>query len=125
MKLNLKQMYYMAGAIATSTMIAAPASAETLSSMMKRLTDQMSSVAAFAVAVMFVLGVILGGLSILKFKENADNPNQSKMGKPIGYLVASAALIGIPSYLAIFTNTLTGEGHDSSDSSGETYKEIR
>lgn len=125
MKMSIKNAYYMAGALVTSLMFTNAASAETLSGMMKRLTEQMSSVAAFGVAVMFVLGVFLGGLSILKFKEHSDNPGQAKLGKPIGYLFASVALIGIPSYLAVFTNTLTGESHDSSDSSGEAYSKIR
>ena len=98
---------------------------ETVSGLMDRLTQQMASIATFAVAAMFVVGVILFGLSIAKFKEHSDNPGQSKLGKPIGYMIAAAAFISIPSYIAIFTNTLTGTSHTSSNSTGSTYSSIK
>lgn len=122
---NLKKMGVVGTALLSSLFVVGSANAETLSSMMQRLTDQMGSISQFAVAVMFVVGVMLGGLSVLKFKEHSDNPGQAKLGKPIGYLIAAAALIGIPSYLAVFTNTLTGENHQSSDSKGSTYNSIK
>lgn len=122
---NLKGVGLGLATIMFSLLATESANAETLSDMMTRLTNQMASISQLAVAVMFVAGVMLGGLSILKFKEHSDNPGQAKLGKPIGYLIAAAALIGIPSYLAVFTNTLTGASHTSSDSKGSTYNSIK
>lgn len=122
---SIRQIYYIALVSATSMLYTNTASAETLSGMFKRLTEQMASIAGFLIAVAFVAGIGLGVFSIIKLKEHSDNPNQTKLSKPLGYLVASAALIGIPSYLAIATNTLTGESHDSSDSSGDAYSKVK
>lgn len=125
MSTNVKQTTGILLGAVLSAMLVQYAGAEMLDGMMDRLTSQITSVSKFAVGIMFVIGIILGGLSIVKFKEHSDNPGQSKLSKPMGYLIAAAALIGIPSYLAIFTNTLTGEGHESSNSTGSSYNSIR
>ena len=74
---------------------------------------------------MFVGGLVTGGMSALKFKEHNENPNQTKLSKPITYLLVSAALIGIPTYLGTMTNTLNGDGHQSSDATGSTFNQIK
>lgn len=101
------------------------ASAETLSGVADRLTEQFSSFAKFLVGGSFIAGAGTGIMSIAKFKEHADNPGQSKLSKPIGYLLASAALIGVPTWLSTSTNTLTGESHESADSTGGGYDAIK
>lgn len=101
------------------------ASAEVLSEVADRLVNQMGSFAKLLVGGSFVAGAGTGIMSIAKFKEHADNPGQSKLSKPIGYLLASAALIGVPTWLSTSTNTLTGTSHESSTATGTTYDSIK
>lgn len=101
------------------------AHAEVLSDVANRLTEQFGAFAKFLVGGSFIAGAGTGIMSIAKFKEHADNPGQSKLSKPIGYLLASAALIGVPTWLSTSTNTLTGESHDSADAQGSSYDSIK
>ncbi len=112
-------------AAASSLVFTGVADAETVSGVAGRLTDQLTNISKLAVGVMFVGGLVTGGMSALKFKEHNENPNQTKLSKPVTYLLVSAALIGIPTYLGTMTNTLNGDGHQSSDATGSTFNQIK
>jgi len=125
MNLNIKKAVLATATIAGSVLLAQTAGAETVSEVAARLTDQLTNISKLAVGVMFVGGLVTGGMSALKFKEHNENPNQTKLSKPITYLLVSAALIGIPTYLGTMTNTLNGDGHQSSDATGSTFNQIK
>ena len=122
---NKSVVFTLALAAASSLVFTGIADAETVSGVAGRLTDQLTNISKLAVGVMFVGGLVTGGMSALKFKEHNENPNQTKLSKPITYLLVSAALIGIPTYLGTMTNTLNGDGHQSSDATGSTFKQIK
>ena len=125
MNLSIKKAVLATATIAGSVLLAQTAGAETVSEVAARLTDQLTNISKLAVGVMFVGGLVTGGMSALKFKEHNENPNQTKLSKPITYLLVSAALIGIPTYLGTMTNTLNGDGHQSSDATGSTFNQIK
>ena len=122
---NKSVVFTLALAAASSLVFTGIADAETVSGVAGRLTDQLTNISKLAVGVMFVGGLVTGGMSALKFKEHNENPNQTKLSKPITYLLVSAALIGIPTYLGTMTNTLNGDGHKSSDATGSTFNQIK
>ena len=122
---NKSVVFTLALAAASSLVFTGVADAETVSVVAGRLTDQLTNISKLAVGVMFVGGLVTGGMSALKFKEHNENPNQTKLSKPITYLFVSAALIGIPTYLGTMTNTLNGDGHQSSDATGSTFNQIK
>ena len=122
---NKSVVFTLALAVASSLVFTGVADAETVSVVAGRLTDQLTNISKLAVGVMFVGGLVTGGMSALKFKEHNENPNQTKLSKPITYLLVSAALIGIPTYLGTMTNTLNGDGHQSSDATGSTFNQIK
>ncbi|EPP7233407.1 hypothetical protein ACTOJ1_000286 [Shigella flexneri] len=122
---NKSVVFTLALAAASSLVFTGVADAETVSGVAGRLTDQLTNISKLAVGVMFVGGLVTGGMSALKFKEHNENPNQTKLSKPITYLLVSAALIGIPTYLGTMTNTLNGDGHQSSDATGSTFNQIK
>ncbi len=122
---NKSVVLTLALAAASSLVFTGVADAETVSGVAGRLTDQLTNISKLAVGVMFVGGLVTGGMSALKFKEHNENPNQTKLSKPITYLLVSAALIGIPTYLGTMTNTLNGDGHQSSDATGSTFNQIK
>jgi len=122
---NKSVVFTLALAAASSLVFTGVADAETVSVVAGRLTDQLTNISKLAVGVMFVGGLVTGGMSALKFKEHNENPNQTKLSKPITYLLVSAALIGIPTYLGTMTNTLNGDGHQSSDATGSTFNQIK
>jgi len=122
---NKSVVFTLALAAASSLVFTGVADAETVSGVAGRLTDQLTNISKLAVGVMFVGGLVTGGMSALKFKEHNENPNQTKLSKPITYLLVSAALIGIPTYLGTMTNTLNGDGHKSSDATGSTFNQIK
>lgn len=125
MKVKLNKVVLTTAVISGSVLLAQTAGAETVSEVAARLTDQLTNISKLAVGVMFVGGLVTGGMSALKFKEHNENPNQTKLSKPITYLLVSAALIGIPTYLGTMTNTLNGDGHQSSDATGSTFNQIK
>jgi len=122
---NKNVVFTLALAAASSLVFTGVADAETVSGVAGRLTDQLTNISKLAVGVMFVGGLVTGGMSALKFKEHNENPNQTKLSKPITYLLVSAALIGIPTYLGTMTNTLNGDGHQSSDATGSTFNQVK
>lgn len=125
MNAKFKKVAAMSIAVAGSLLVAETASAEMVTDVAQRLTDQLTNVSKLAVGVMFVGGLVTGGMSALKFKEHNENPNQTKLSKPITYLLVSAALIGVPTYIGTMTSTLNGEGHQSTDSQGSTYNQVK
>ena len=125
MKVKLNKIVLTTVAITGSVLLAQTAGAETVSEVAARLTDQLTNISKLAVGVMFVGGLVTGGMSALKFKEHNENPNQTKLSKPVTYLLVSAALIGIPTYLGTMTNTLNGDGHQSSDATGSTFNQVK
>ena len=125
MNLSIKKAVLATATIAGRVLLAQTAGAETVSEVAGRLTEQLTNISKLAVGVMFVGGLVTGGMSALKFKEHNENPNQTKLSKPITYLLVSAALIGIPTYLGTMTNTLNGDGHKSSDATGSTFNQIK
>lgn len=75
----------------------------TLTTIFKNSEDAWKSITIFLGAVIFVTGVILGGVAITKFKSVADG--KATMTQPIIFTVISAALIASPSVVMTLSDT--------------------
>lgn len=75
----------------------------TLTTIFKNGEEAWVSITIFLGAVMFVTGIGLGVLSIMKFKAMADG--KATIVQPIVLLVISAALIASPSFIMTIANT--------------------
>lgn len=76
------------------------------------LKRQLGPLADFIGAACFLLGLATGIVSLLKFKAHSQNPNDpsAKLSTATMYLIAAAALIGIPQVLGIGVTSLFGSG---------------
>ena len=124
MNLSIKKAVLATATIAGSILLAQTAGAETVSEVAARLTDQLTNISKLAVGVMFVGGLVTGGMSALKFKEHNENPNQTKLSKPVTYAFVAAALIGLPTYLKTASSTLNGDSGTNNSLDAGVYKKV-
>lgn len=103
--------------------MSATASAGTAGDMAKTFFDQLASFADVAMAVMFLSGLVIGGLAAFKFKAHSDNPQQNKITVPIVYAFVAAILIGLPAFLNMAKESTLGTGDANSMTSG-TYTNV-
>jgi hypothetical protein len=129
MKMNLPSFAQKARLIALGgALLAASASASatgTFGDMAKRGFDQLGAFADVAIAVMFLSGLIVGGLAAFKFKAHSDNPGQNKITQPIVYAIVAALLIGLPTFLTIAKESVVGDGTAGSITEQGVYGQIQ
>lgn len=75
------------------------------------LNSQFQSAADLISGGSYLVGAGMGVQSALKFKEHNENPQQTKLSKPLTYAIVAGALLGLPSFLSV-----------GSDSAGLTNK---
>ncbi len=63
--------------------------------------SQMDSIADLISSGAYIIGAATGVMSLLKFKEHNENPQQSKISKPITLLAVSGGLLALPSFLTV------------------------
>lgn len=85
---------------------------------------QFGSMADLVTGGMFLGGLGVGGMSALKFKEHNENPNQTKLSKPVTYAFVAAALIGLPTYLKTASSTLNGDSGANNSLDAGVYKKV-
>lgn len=94
------------------------ASATTLGEIAGNFQTQLGSFANVVIGVLFLAGIVIGGLAAFKFKAHSDNPQQNKITTPIMYAVVAALLIGLPAFLNMAKDTTLGNGAQSSSIDG-------
>ncbi len=67
---------------------------------------QLDSVADLISSGAYIIGAATGVMSLLKFKEHNENPQQSKISKPITLLAVSGGLLALPSFLTVGQDSL-------------------
>lgn len=86
------------------------ASATTLGDIADSFHSQLGSFADVVTGVLFLAGIVIGGLAAFKFKAHSDNPQQNKITTPLMYAVVAALLIGLPAFLNMAKDTTLGDG---------------
>ena len=94
--------------------VSASAGAVTAGDAAHNVFSQLASFADVAMAVMFLSGLVVGGLSAFKFKAHSDNPQQNKITTPIVYAIVAAFLIGLPAFLNMAKESTLGTGESNS-----------
>lgn len=85
---------------------------------------QLGSFADVAMGVMFLAGLVIGGLAAFKFKAHSDNPGQNKITVPIVYSLVAALLIGLPAFLNMSKDTVLGNGAQGNSLNGNAYQNV-
>jgi len=126
MKLNKKHLKL--GAIISASVAAVTmtdiAVARDAGEMAKGIFGQLGDFADLVTGGMFLAGLAVGGMSALKFKEHNENPNQTKLSKPITWALVSAALIGLPTYLKTMSSTINGDADSNNSLNNNVYSRI-
>lgn len=113
--------------IFTAFLIALPGSAfaDTAQTVAQRISGYLGSFAALTMGVFFLLGIVFGGLSLLKFKAHTDDPRQNNVKTPIMYAFVSAGLIGLGYFISTASGTLNGGAGSSNSIQGTQYQSIQ
>ncbi len=78
---------------------------------------QLGAVADLISSGSYIIGAATGVMSLLKFKEHNENPQQNKISKPITLLAVSGGLLALPSFLTVGQDSL---GLEQTDEGGLT-----
>lgn len=98
--------------------VAGSASATTFGEAANTFFQQLGAFADVAMAVMFLSGLVVGGLAAFKFKAHGDNPGQNKITTPIVYALVAAILVGLPAFLNMAKESTLGSGEGNSMNTG-------
>ena len=99
----MKMLKKVAPLVALGVLTISPMSAHALElkEVMGSAFDQLASVADIISGGAYIIGAGTGVMSLLKFKEHNDNPQQVKLSKPLTLLLVSGGLLSLPSFLTI------------------------
>ena len=64
---------------------------------------------------MFIAGIASAGMAAFKFKEHSENPQNTKLSKPLIYLLASGLLVGLPAIVNLTSESVTGQSANVSN----------
>ncbi len=110
----MRSILRMAG-IATGHVLALPSivwAQENLGAVANRVTSQMGDFGALLGAIATVIGVgmlVMAGVKFRAYSTNPQDPSAS-LGGSVGWMVAGAALVAIPTFLDVGVATLFGAG---------------
>lgn len=95
----------------------AAASADCIAVLAPGWVGQVKNVVKVFQLVSYVSGIFFGFKAILKFKEHNETKGQVKIAIPFFHIVASAALLALPTLIEIATDALVGTDADTGVSS--------
>lgn len=103
--------------IVATALFATTAAAQNVGDIADSLGDQTGSVADFASILAFVLGVGMAIAGFLKFRQNAQNPNDpsAKVSTAFILLFVGAGLVAIPAALGTGIATVFGDSAQQTD----------
>lgn len=106
--------------------VASPAMAQdaTVGGVAERITGQLGAFADLLTGAMFLVGIGLGAMAMLKFKAHNEDPRSTKITTPIVLVVVSACLIALPAYLTYVANSVVGEGAEGNQLDESVYGNI-
>lgn len=101
-------------ALATTAVVASPAAAQTVGQIATGLTSQVTSINTLISVVIFVAGLAVAAMGLLKFKAHSANPNDpsNKLSSAWVLIFVGAAMVAIPAVLGSGISTIFGTGAD-------------
>lgn len=75
--------------------------AKTFSDVAGSINGQFQGAANLISGGSYLAGAGFGVQSALKFREHNENPNQTRLSKPLTYAAVAGALLGLPSFLTV------------------------
>lgn len=106
---NYKSLLLFLLSISTLTLICQDASASTnLGNMATSITGTFKDVGLMITGGSYLAGLAFSIGAIMKFKQHKDNPTQIPIGTPIALVFIAAALLFLPSILAVTGSTMFG-----------------
>jgi cytochrome c biogenesis protein CcdA len=111
-------------ALGLLTVSASASATGTFGDAAQQFQTQLGSFADVAMGVMFLAGLVIGGLAAFKFKAHSDNPGQNKITVPIIYSLVAALLIGLPAFLNMSKDTVLGSGAQGNSLNGSAYSTV-
>lgn len=83
----------------------------TLGGMASQITGSFTALTNLITAGSYLAGLGFSIGAIMKFKQHKDNPSQIPIGTPIALVFIAAALLFLPSILAVTGSTMFGAGN--------------
>lgn len=114
-KFNLPSLVILAFVL---SMFAFPAFAQNAGDAAEHVTTQIGAMGKLALAAMFLAGIGVAAGSAFKFKAHSENASQVPLKVPLFWAIVAAILIAIPTFLAMGTSTIFGEGAATADVDG-------
>lgn len=108
------------GMIAFATASSA-ADTMTIGGMASQITTSFGNLAKLITAGSYLAGLGFSVGAIMKFKQHKDNPTQIPIGTPIALTFIAAALLFLPSILAMTGATMFGSSGETAGPSGTIY----
>jgi len=84
------------------------AAGKTIGNMATSITSTFGAIAKLITAGSYIAGLAFSIGAIMKFKQHKDNPTQIPIGTPIALVFIAAALLFLPSILAVTGETMFG-----------------
>ena len=102
-QMNTSKILSVLGVIGVGALAMSPMGAQAveLQAVLSKAQTQLASVADIISGGAYIIGAGTGVMSLLKFKEHNDNPQQVKLSKPLTLLLVSGGLLSLPSFLTI------------------------
>lgn len=111
--------------LTTSLLLATPAFARTAQDAAQSIFGMFGSFANVIMGIIFLAGLALGGYSLILLKNHTEEPKEwPRLRRPFVCLFAAAGMVGYPSYIAMSSNTINGDGAQQNSLSAGVYARI-
>lgn len=104
--------------------IAAPAEARNWGDVAAGMNGQFQQGIPLAGSILFLLGIITGGVGVYKLKQHKDDPRQTPMSTPIWYLLCAVLLVFLPDVFDISGESVLGGKGKSQGATGAGMTQI-
>lgn len=94
---------------------------QTVGNMASQITGSFTSLTKLITAGSYLAGLGFSIGAIMKFKQHKDNPTQIPIGTPIALVFIAAALLFLPSILAVTGQTMFGTAGTTSGPTGSVF----
>ena len=83
-----------------------PAYAQDVNDVVDNIGESAEGLPGLISPMLYIIGILLGILGVIKLKEHVENPNQVKLSVPVIRLIAGGALFAIPTVYEAVQNTI-------------------
>lgn len=108
---RLGGLFFLFGTLALFAPEMAWAAIDSMGSAADHITkDQLPAVAGIFGGLMYLAGSIFGVKAALQLRDNTENPQQTRLSKPLTSMAVSGSLLALPGFMEMFSDTSTAIG---------------